>query len=208
MTELLARQPPPPKPNVLRRLYNWTLGWADRPGGIWALFVIAMVESSVFPIPPDVLLLALCVGAVRKSFRFALVCTLGSVIGGIVGYAIGYWGYEAIGQPIVRAYHGEEIMERVKGWYDTYGFWGNLIAAVTPIPYKIFTIASGCFHFPLPEFLLASVLGRSLRFFAVAALIYQFGIRIKTFIERYFDWFAWAFLILLVAGFAAMKFLK
>lgn len=195
------------RPHLVRRLYDWTLSWAERPGGVWALFLIALIESSVFPIPPDVLLLALCVGATHKSFRFALVCSVGSIIGGVLGYAIGLWGYEWIGEPIVRFYHGQEVMAKIKGWYDVYGFWGTLIAAITPIPFKIFTIASGAFQFPFLEFLLASILGRSFRFFLVATLLWKFGPPIKLWVERYFDWCAWAFLILLLAGFAAIKFL-
>jgi len=189
----------------MRRLYDWTIGWANKPHGTWALFLIAFAESSFFPIPPDVLLIALSVGAVTKSFRFALICTAGSLLGGILGYGIGYYGYETIGQPIVKAYHGEEVMAKIKVWYDTYGFWGNLTAAITPIPYKVFTIASGAFKFSFTSFMLASVVGRSVRFFAVAALLYHFGPRIKEFIERYFNWCAWAFMIILIGGFLLLK---
>ena len=127
----------------MRSLYDWTLHWADRPQGSWALFLIAFAESSFFPIPPDVLLIALCVGSVTRSYRFAAICTLGSLLGGCAGYAIGYYGYEWIGVVIVKAYHGEAVMAQIKQWYDQWGFWGNLTAAVTPIPYKVFTIASG-----------------------------------------------------------------
>jgi membrane protein YqaA with SNARE-associated domain len=196
------------RPHFVRRLYDWTLSWADRPGGAWALFFIAIIESSVFPVPPDVLLLALCVGAVKKSFWFAAICAGGSVLGGMIGYGIGYWGYELIGEPIVRAYHGEAVMERIKDWYDAYGFWGTLIAAITPIPYKVFTIASGVFSFPFGEFMLASVIGRSFRFFLVAGFIYMFGARIKAMIEKHFDWFAIAFTVLLIGGFVLIKYFK
>ena len=196
------------KASLFRRLYDWTLSWADHPAGSWALFFIALLESSVFPIPPDVLLIALCVGGVAKSFRFALICTVGSLIGGVIGYGIGYWGFEMIGQPIVRAYHGEAVMEKIRYWYDTYGFFGNLLAAVTPIPYKVFTIASGAFKFSFHEFLLASVIGRSLRFFAVATALYFFGAQIRSVIDKYFDLCAWAFMALLIAGFVVLKFLR
>ena len=196
------------KPSVLRRLYDWTLSWAEHPAGAWALFFIALLESSVFPIPPDVLLIALCVGGVTKSYRFALICTAGSLIGGVIGYGIGFWGFELIGQPIVRAYHGEAVMEKIKLWYDQWGFWGNLLAAVTPIPYKIFTIASGAFKFSFAEFFLASLIGRSLRFFAVATALYFFGAQIRGLIEKYFNLFAWAFMLLLIAGFVALKYLR
>ncbi len=192
----------------LRALYDWTLQWAERPHGVWALFGIAVAESSFFLIPPDVLLIALCVGAVRRSYRFATICTVGSVLGGCLGYAIGYFGYEWIGETIVKAYHGEAVMEQIKHWYDTWGFWGNLTAAVTPIPYKVFTIASGAFNFSFVSFLLASILGRSLRFFVVATLLYWWGPSIKAFIERYFNWCAWGFMILLVGGFLILKLMR
>lgn len=189
-------------------MYNWTLSWAERPGGAWALFFIAVVESSFFPIPPDVLLMALCVGAVRKSFRFAFICSVGSVIGGVIGYGIGLWGYDLIGKPIVDFYHGQAVMEKVKGWYETYGFWGTLVAAITPIPYKVFTIASGVFEFSFWKFLLASVIGRSFRFFLVAGFLYLYGAQMKALIEKYFDLFMWLFLVLLALGFVAIKFLR
>jgi len=199
---------PREKASFMRRIYDWTLSWAEKPEGTWALFVIAIIESSVFPIPPDVLLMALCVGAVKKSFRFALICSIGSVLGGMVGYGIGYWGYEAIGEPIVRIYHGEAVMLKIKGLYDEYGFVGILIAAITPIPYKVFTIASGLFKYNFFMFVLASIIGRSFRFFVVATILYKFGPKMKTIIEKYFDWFAWGFMILLVLGFAALKMFK
>ena len=196
------------KPHIFRRVYDWTIAWADRPGGAWALFFIALAESSFFPIPPDVLLLALCVGAPTRAFRFALICTTGSIVGGVIGYGIGHWGYELIGEPIVRMYHGEAVMEQVKAWYDEYGFMGNLAAAITPIPYKVFTIASGAFEFSFTSFLVSSIIGRSLRFFVVAALLYYFGAKVKVLIEKYFDWLAILFTILLIGGFVLLKFLK
>jgi len=194
------------RPGFLRRLYDWTIGWAERPGGTWALFLLAFAESSFFPIPPDVLLIALCVGASKKSFKFAGICALGSVLGGMLGYSIGFWGYDTIGEPIVKLYHGEAVMEKIQSWYDTYGFWGTLAAAITPIPYKVFTIASGVFKFPFIPFMLASIIGRSFRFFLVAGVIYIFGPTVKAIIEKYFDWLAWLLLILGVAGFLAIKF--
>lgn len=192
----------------LRRLYDWTVAWADRPGGAWALFVIAFMESSFFPVPPDVLLIALCVGSVTRWWRFALICSVGSVLGGVAGYAIGLWGYEAVGRPIVEFYRGEAVMAKIKEWYDTYGFWGNLAAAVTPIPYKVFTIASGVFEFSFAQFLLASVIGRPLRFFAVAGMLRVFGPSIKRLIEKYFDIVAIVFTVLLIGGFVLLKYLR
>jgi membrane protein YqaA with SNARE-associated domain len=194
--------------HLVRRLYDWTISWADHPAGAWALFAIAVAESSFFPVPPDVLLIALCVGASRRSFKFALIASVGSVLGGVLGYAIGYWGYDLIGEPIVKAYHGEAVMAKIKGWYDEYGFWGNLAAALTPIPYKVFTIASGMFQFSFGAFLAASVIGRSLRFFVVGGLIYVVGPQVKTFIEKYFDWLAIGGMALLIGGFVALKYLR
>ncbi len=197
-----------PKVSILRRMYDWTLSWAEHPAGAWALFFIALLESSIFPIPPDVLLIALCVGGVAKSYRFALICTAGSLVGGVIGYGIGYWGFELIGEPIIKAYHGEAVMAKIKLWYDTWGFWGNLTAAVTPIPFKVFTIASGAFKFSFLEFFVASLIGRSLRFFAVATALYFFGAQIRSAIDKYFNLFAWAFMILLIAGFLVLKYLR
>jgi membrane protein YqaA with SNARE-associated domain len=152
--------------------------------------------------------MALCVGAVKKSFRFALICSVGSVLGGMIGYGIGFWGYELVGRPIVEFYQGQEVMEKVRALYDQHGFLGILIAAITPIPYKVFTIASGLFEYSFVSFVLASVIGRSFRFFAVAAILYKFGPPVKALIERYFDWFAWAFMALLILGFVVLKYVR
>lgn len=193
--------------NIIRRLYDWVLHWAETPYGTWALFCIAFAESSFFPIPPDILLIALAISIPAKAFRFALICTIGSLVGGVVGYGIGMYGYEAIGRPIVEFYQGQEIMLSIKTQYDQYGFWGVLVAAVTPIPYKIFTISSGVFSFDFMQFMAASIIGRSLRFFAVAALIWKFGAPIKSFIDKYFNLLATLFIILLIGGFFIIKYL-
>jgi membrane protein YqaA with SNARE-associated domain len=148
----------------------------------------------------------LAISAPTRAFRFALICTTGSILGGIVGYLIGYYGYEAIGRPIVDFYNGQEVMEKIKQTYDELGFWGVIIAAITPIPYKIFTISSGFFTFSFTQFLAASVVGRSIRFYAVAGLIWKFGPNIKKFIDNYFNLLAIAFVILLIGGFVLIKF--
>ncbi len=194
-----------PRRSWLRRLYDWVLHWAETPYGVPALAILAVAESSFFPVPPDVLLIALAIAIPRRALHYALVCTIASVAGGVLGYAIGHYGYELIGQRIVAFYHGEAVMAQVRVWYDTYGFFGVLIAAVTPIPYKVFTIASGVFDFAFGTFMVASVLGRGLRFFAVAGLIYAFGAPIKSFIDRYFNLLAVIFIILLVGGFVVIK---
>lgn len=189
----------------IRRLYDWVLSWAETPYGTPALFLLAFAESSFFPIPPDVLLIALAVASPTRAFRFALICTIGSVLGGMAGYAIGVYAWETIGQRVVQAYHGESVMEKIRNWYDQYGFWGTLTAAITPIPYKIFTISSGVFKFPFVPFLLASVIGRAFRFFLVAALIHRFGPSVKLWIERRFNLAVTLFTVLLIGGFAAIK---
>ncbi len=190
----------------IKQLYDWVLHWAETPYGIPALFILAFAESSFFPVPPDVLLIALCLSLNKKAFKFASICAAGSVLGGILGYAIGLYGYETIGRPIVDFYHGQSVMDKVKLWYDQYGFWGILIAAVTPIPYKVFTIASGVFSFDFWMFVTASIIGRSARFFLVAGLIWKFGPPIRDFIDRYFNLLMWLFMLLLIGGFVLIKF--
>jgi membrane protein YqaA with SNARE-associated domain len=194
------------KPGLVRRIYDWVLGWAETPYGIPALFILAFAESSFFPVPPDVLLIALALAAPARSFKFAFYAMVASVLGGMLGYAIGVWGYQAIGADIVAFYDGEAVMEKVRVLYDEYGFWGILTAAITPIPYKIFTIASGVFAFDFASFAIASVLGRSVRFFLVAGLIWKFGPSIKTFIDRYFNLLAFLFVVLLIGGFAIISY--
>jgi membrane protein YqaA with SNARE-associated domain len=191
----------------LRRLYDWVLHWAETPYGTPALFLLAFAESSFFPVPPDVLLMALGLSIPRKAFRYATICAAGSVLGGMLGYAIGYFGYEAIGRPIIDFYHGQAVMAAIEAQYAQYGFWGVLVAAITPIPYKVFTISSGFFRFQFMAFLAASVIGRSFRFFLVAGLIYFFGPPIKGFIDRYFNILTVVFMVLLVGGFILLKYL-
>jgi len=209
----------------LRRLYDWTLHWADTPYGPVALVIIAFAESSFFPIPPDVLLIALCIGSVRKSFWFATLCSIGSVVGGVFGYEIGallwhtdatvagyrigawLWGVEGHQfSPVADfffTYLGpfgftHENFALAEAKYNAYGFWCVFIAAFTPIPYKVFTIASGIFDMNFGGFLLASVIGRSMRFFMVAGLIRLFGQRIRLFIDKYFNLITVIFTVLLV----------
>lgn len=194
--------------NVLRRLYDWTVGWAERPGSTWALFAIAFVESSVFPVPPDVLLLALSVGAPRRAFWFAAVCSVGSVLGGMLGYLIGYSAWHVAKGFFIPYVFSQAVFDQVQVLYQGNAFVAILTAAFTPIPYKVFTVAAGVFHVSFPTLVLASVLGRSARFFAVAGVIYLFGPQVKGLIEKYFDWLAWALLALGVGGFLALKFLR
>jgi membrane protein YqaA with SNARE-associated domain len=201
------RLSPAARPHLLRRLYDWTLAWSERPGGAWALFLLALAESSFFPVPPDVLLLALCVGAPRKSFRFALICSVGSVLGGMAGYAIGWGAWQAVRPLFIPWIFSQASFDTVATLYRGNAFVAILTAAFTPIPYKVFTVAAGVFEVSFWALVLASVIGRSARFFAVAGTIYLFGATVKTLIERYFDRLAWALLILGVLGFVAIKYL-
>lgn len=196
------------RPHWLRRLYDWTVAWAHRPGGTWALFGIAFVESSVFPVPPDVLLLALSVGAPRRALWFAAVCAVGSVLGGMLGYAIGYGAWEVARGFFIPYIFSQEAFDHVGRLYQGNAFLAILTAAFTPIPYKVFTVAAGVFHVSFPALVAASALGRSARFFLVAGAIYLFGAQVKSLIEKYFDWFAWGLLALGVGGFLALKYLR
>lgn len=192
---------------MIKRLYDWVLGWADRPGGIWALFILAFCESSFFPIPPDVLLIALAVGAPEKSFRFALIASLGSVLGGILGYIIGWQFMGIAGDKIIAFYGLGHQVDYIATLFRQWDAWAVAIAGFTPIPYKLFTISAGAFDVNFSVFIISSAISRTLRFALVAGMIYYLGEGIKVFIEKYFNLLATAFTVLLVAGFAAVKFL-
>lgn len=191
-----------------RRVYDWVLSWAETPYGAWALAVMSFAESSFFPVPPDVLLMPLVLGARRKWFRLAAICTLASVVGGMLGYAIGMGFMDTLGVRIIAFYHAEEYYKQVMAWYQQYDYWIVFVAAMTPIPYKVFTIASGAFHMNLLGFALVSVVGRGARFFLVSGLLYLFGPPMKRLIDKYFDILCVVFVLLLVGGFAAIKYLK
>lgn len=190
----------------LRKLYDWVLHWAETPYGSWALFLLAFAESSFFPVPPDVLLIALAVSIPSKAFRYALICSVGSVLGGIFGYVIGYQFMEIIGFGILNFYGLTEKYESVAEFYNRYNAWAVGIAGFTPIPYKVFTISAGAFKINFPVFLLASVVSRSARFFIVGGLIYIFGAQIRSFIDRYFNILAVIFALLLIGGFILIGF--
>lgn len=192
---------------MLRRLYDWVLHWADTPYGTWALFLLALAESSFFPIPPDVLLIALCVGRPERAFTYALVCSAGSILGGCLGYLIGWQFMASIGSRIVDFYGLTDKVAYIETLYTTYDAWAVGIAGFTPIPYKVFTIAAGMFKINFLVFALASLVSRSARFFLVGGLIYLFGPRIQRFIDRYFDLLAVTFTVLLVGSFVLIKYL-
>lgn len=189
---------------LYHRLHAWMLGllhwveaFAETPYGGWALLAIAFAESSFFPIPPDVLLIALCLGEPDRAYWFATICAVGSVTGGMLGYGIGFWG----GRPVLRRLFSEHKVAAVKRYYDRYNAWATGIAGLTPLPYKLFTISGGAFAVDFRIFVLASVVSRSLRFFVVAALINAFGAAAKELIEDHLGWLSIAFVILLIVGF-------
>lgn len=189
-----------------RKLYDWTIRWAGAKEAPYALFGVAFIESSFFPVPPDVLLIAMIVANRTKWFRFALICTVGSVLGALLGYFIGWGLYEAIGKSIVNAYHLQPMVELVGRKYQENAFMTVFIAAFTPIPYKVITIAAGLFKISLPTLVAASIIGRAGRFFLVAGSLRIFGRRISDSIEKYFDIFSIAFVILLIGGFLFLKY--
>jgi membrane protein YqaA with SNARE-associated domain len=182
------------------------LSWADsRYGGV-ALFLIAFIESSFFPIPPDVLLMALCLGAREKAFRYALICSVGSVLGGLFGYGIGHFAFETVGKPIIDFYGAAGKYDEVGKLYEEHGFWIVFLAGFTPIPYKVITIAGGVFKVSLGPFIVASIVGRSARFFLVAGLLRAFGEPMRAFIDRWFNLLTVVFSVLLIGGFVLLKF--
>ena len=202
-------QRPVPRWALHRRLYDWVLGFAHHRHSTAALATISFAESSFFPIPPDVLLAPLCMGNRRRAWWFALVTTVASVLGAVLGYYIGFGLWEATQQiwfDYIPGFNLEKF-ERVRGLYEQYGPWVLFVAAFTPIPFKVFTIAGGVMRQALPGFLLASIVGRGARFFLVAALFRWLGPKAQPWIDKYFNLLCIAFVLLLIAGFGAIKFL-
>ncbi|MFQ5606502.1 MAG: YqaA family protein [Candidatus Zixiibacteriota bacterium] len=208
----------------LRSLYDWTLSWAKKPQALLALGVLSFAESSFFPVPPDALLIAMCVGAHTKWARFALVCSLASVAGGMAGYGVGMFAYETLGYPIMSFIAGisgqevETMIETAQYWFNEkevmgfhVGAWAVGAAGFTPIPYKVFTISAGFFRMDFAVFVIASAISRSLRFFLVAGIIgilyRKYGESISRFIDRYFNLLAGIFLLLLIGGILVIRIL-
>lgn len=194
---------------MIKRLYDWVLSWSSSRWGWLALFIIALCESSWFPIPPDILLIALCLGATKRSFRFAGITLLGSIIGAMLGYAIGYFLWTtpageatAIANFFYNNVFSEQSFNNVASLYDKYNFWIVFTAGFTPLPYKLFTIAGGMFDINFVMFLIASTISRGLRFFLIGWLIWRYGQPIKVFIDKYFNLLATLFTALLVGFFA------
>ncbi len=200
---------PPKRPNVIRRLYQWVLHWAETPYGTPALFAISFAESSFFPIPPDVLQIALSMSKPRWSFYYAAVSAIASVLGGVLGWLIGYAFWELLSGFFYNYVPGVtyENVDHVGNLYRDNAFWAIFAAAFTPIPYKVFTIAAGVFHeyVSLQVLIIASILGRSGRFFLVATCIYLFGPRVHGLLEKYLEVATLALFALLVGGFVVLK---
>ncbi len=192
---------------MLHRLYNWTMGLAVHPQALSWLAIISFIESSIFPIPPDVLLVAMVLAARDKAILHASVCTVASVVGGWLGYAIGFYLFEAVGQPILELYHYTEQFKAFQQTFNEYGAWIVLIKGLTPIPYKLITITAGVTHLDLMVFTLASIASRGMRFFLVAGLLWKFGPPIRTFIEQYLTLVTTAFVLLLIGGILLVKFI-
>ena len=194
------------KPNIVRKTYDLCMDWISGPFGLWVLFFIAVVESSFFPIPPDVFLIAMCVAVPAKSFRYAAVCAAGSVIGGAFGYGLGFWFMDSVGMPIVNWYGLADKYDMVRHYFMEYDVWIVGTAGFTPIPYKLFTITAGFVHSNFLTFMLVSLVARSARFFLVAGLVWKFGPQIKGFIDRYFNILSVVFTVLLIGGFVLIKY--
>ena len=190
---------------MLRKLYDWTLRLAEHRRADWALAGISFAESSFFPIPPDVLLLPMVLANRARAWMLALNCTLSSVAGALFGYAIGYYFFALIGQPVIDFYHAGPAFDRFKTVYESWGAWVVLAAAISFLPFKVATIASGVTGLSLIPFVFASLVGRGTRFFMVAALAYFVGPTVRDWIDRYFNILSIAFIALLVLGFLAIQ---
>lgn len=189
--------------DLLHSAVDWVISWADSPYALVALFVLTFWESSFFPIPTDPLLIAMAVGDPESAFLFATVCTTASVSGAALGYAIGKWG----GRPLVDRIFSQKKIQTAENLYQRYDVWAVGAAALTPIPYKVFTITAGVAHLNFWRFIVVSILARGARFFALAGAIFVFGPAIQTAIDEYFEILTVAFLVLLVVGFVAVKYI-
>jgi len=197
----------PQRVSWIRQIYDKSLLWVQSPSGAWALFLLAVAESSFFPIPPDVFLMVLCIAAPKKAFRYAAICAVGSVLGGAIGYGLGVGFMDTLGVKILDWYGLQDKYVVVQDLYQRYDALAVGAAGFTPLPYKLFTITAGAFKINFVTFILMSIVSRSARFFLVAALIYKFGAPIRYFIEKYFNLLTIVFLILLIGGFLLIRFL-
>ena len=191
---------------MIKSMYDWMMRAAASKRAPQALFTVSFIESSFFPIPPDVMLIPMCIAERAKAWYFAAVATVGSVLGGLAGYAIGYFLFDLVGKPLLDLYGYADKFQEFAGQYNEYGAWIVFMAGLTPFPYKVITIASGATAMNIVVFMIASVVARGMRFFAVAGLLYFFGQPIRDFIERRFGMVTAAFFVLLVGGFVAIKY--
>lgn len=192
---------------MLRRLYDWTISLAATRYAFWALAIVAFAESSVFPIPPDLLMIPMILARPRRAFEIAALATVCSVLGGLAGYWIGAAAFETIGRPVLESLGKEDAMAAFNQRFNDFGFWPVLIAGITPFPYKVITIMSGWTGLPLATFAITSIVARGLRFFIVAGLLWKFGAPIRDFIEKRLGLMFVLFVILLAGGFYVVKFL-
>ncbi len=192
---------------MIRRLYDWTISLASTRYALWALAIVAFVESSVFPIPPDVLMIPMIIAQPKKAFQIAALCTAASVLGGLAGYWIGMGLFDTVGRPVLEFYGKDSYFDEFAVRYNEWGAWAVLIAGVTPFPYKVITIMSGATELNLAVFLIASVIARGLRFFVVATLLWKFGEPIRDFIEKRLGLMFILFCVLLIGGFYVVRFL-
>lgn len=191
---------------MMRRIYDWMMAKARSERAPHALFWVSFIESSFFPIPPDVMLIPMVIANRLKAWWYATVATIGSVIGGVAGYGIGYFFFEQIGRPILEFYGKAESFGEFTSWFNEWGVWILIIKGMTPFPYKVLTITAGVAHMPLLEFMVASIIARAMRFYLVAGLLYFFGEPIREFIEKRLTLVTTVFVVLLVLGFVAIKY--
>ncbi|MDW4497706.1 YqaA family protein [Sulfitobacter sp. D35] len=192
---------------MIRRLYDWVIGMADHPNALWVLAVVSFVESSFFPIPPDVLMIPMILAAPHRAWLIALVAMVSSVLGGLLGYAIGAFAFETIGRPILEMLGKADAMAAFGTRFNDFGFWAVLTAGITPFPYKVITIMSGWTGMPLATFTATSLLARGIRFFVVAGLLRAFGAPVREFIERRLGLVFTLFVVLLIGGFFLVRYL-
>lgn len=192
---------------MLKSLYDWCLAMASHRHALWVLAFVAFIESSVFPIPPDALMIPMIIARPSRAFLIAAIATVASVAGGLLGYWIGAGAFELVGRPVLEFYGKDAYFAEFSARYAEWGAWAVLIAGVTPFPYKVITILSGATALSLPVFIVASIVARALRFFIVAALLWKFGAPIRDFIERRLGLVFIVFVVLLIGGFYAVRYL-
>ena len=190
---------------MIRNLYDWVLRLADHPNALWFLAIIAFIESSVFPIPPDVLMIPMIIARPSRAWLIAGVALVASVLGGLLGYSIGALAFDTLGQPILAMLGKADAMAEFNTRFNDLGFWAVLGAGITPFPFKVITIMSGWTGMPLGTFIITSILARGIRFFVVAGLLWQFGAPIRDFIERRLGLVFTLCLLLLIGGFVATR---